>query len=72
MFQASQVKESFQDPHLKEKKLMCACHPSYSRKHKIGGSSSRLAWQTGRTYLQNKQSKKGWRHDSSNLASMKP
>jgi hypothetical protein len=34
-------------PHLKRKKLdmvVRTCHPSNHRKHKIGGSWSRLAW----------------------------
>jgi hypothetical protein len=39
-------KKKIMSLHLHEKKLavvVCACHPSYSRKHKIVGSHSRMA-----------------------------
>jgi hypothetical protein len=42
-----------------------ACYPSYFGKYKMGLSWSRLAGQEMRPYLQNNQSKKGWRHGSS-------
>jgi hypothetical protein len=48
----------------KKKKLgvvACVCHPSYSRKLKIGRSWSRLAWAESKTHPQGNQSKKGWR-----------
>jgi hypothetical protein len=54
-------------PLLKGKKLgvvVSAYQPSYSRRHKIEGSQSSLAWTKSETYLQNKLSKKGWRHGS--------
>jgi hypothetical protein len=38
--------------------LMCACHPSYSRKYKIGEQQSRPAQAKARSYLKNNQSKK--------------
>jgi hypothetical protein len=45
-----------------EKKLgivVCACHPSYCEKHKIGGSESRLVWTKSEILSPNHQSKKG-------------
>jgi hypothetical protein len=42
------------------------CHPCNSRKLKIGGLWSRLAWAKTRSYLQNDHSTKGWKCGSSN------
>jgi hypothetical protein len=41
-----------------------SCHPSNSGKAKIGESQARLALQKVIPYLQNNQSKKGWRNGS--------
>jgi hypothetical protein len=38
--------------------IVHAYHPGYSRKHKIGGPWSGLAWAKSKTYLQNSQRKK--------------
>jgi hypothetical protein len=46
-----------------------ACHPSEVRKPKIGGWQSRQTWTKVKPYLQNNQSKRGWRHGSSHGAS---
>jgi hypothetical protein len=46
-------------PHLNRKMLgmvVCACHPTYSKKHKIGELRSRLAREKIRPCLQNSQS----------------
>jgi hypothetical protein len=45
--------------------VVCACHPSYIRKSKIGGSQSRAAWAKIKTLLQNNWSKRSWRSGSS-------
>jgi hypothetical protein len=37
--------------------VVCACHPNHSRKPKIEGSRSNLAWEKARPYLQNSQRK---------------
>jgi hypothetical protein len=42
----------FLRPHLNRKKLgmvVCTCHPSEDRKHKIGGSWFRLTWAKSKT-----------------------
>jgi hypothetical protein len=44
--------KNLQDPILMEKNLgvmVHTYHPSYSRKHKIGGSQSRLPWSKSKT-----------------------
>jgi hypothetical protein len=41
--------------------VMCTCHPSYSRKCKIGGSQSKPAWDKAGLHLKTNHSKKGWR-----------
>jgi hypothetical protein len=48
--------------------LVRNCHPRDCRKLKIGGSWYNQLRQKGRLYLQNNQSKKGWRCGSSNRA----
>jgi hypothetical protein len=57
---------SLRDPFLNRRKLGTVgygSHPSNNRKHKTGGSGARQTGQKMRPYLQNKQSKKGWRPD---------
>jgi hypothetical protein len=43
--------------------VVCAFHLSYRGKHKIGGLCPGPPGQKARPYLQNSQSKKGWRCD---------
>jgi hypothetical protein len=53
-------KKSSLDPTSKEK---VGCHPCYSRKHKEGGSQTKLAWAKSETLSQKQKQKTGkvWR-----------
>jgi hypothetical protein len=59
--------KGFQDSISKEKLdvVVCACHPSYGEKPKVGGSRSKPVRAKSKTLSQNNQSKKGWRCGSS-------
>jgi hypothetical protein len=67
-FQASLGKKKFTRSHLNRKMLsmvVYACHPSYSEIHKSEGCGPCQPGQKVRSYLQNNQSKRGWRRGSS-------